>query len=229
MDTSFKPAHNFAGSFWHIHKNPIDFTEDPDTRCTASTFEHKAVVDPSNRKDAAGREYSTLCSPTTPLNCQAGDLSRKFGYLQPGNLTFIDSDPELQLIGLHSVIGRSLVIHGTYKYGYRACGNIYLDDDNPDLYVAIFNGPKVGGSIHFRQSRIQPSAGVLIDVNLYHTDLHNRNTMKHPWGIYNAAPSVSYVITSYCLLQAYIVCSMCVEVYKHIYIIIPLTGKSLLV
>ena len=188
MDTLFKPARNFAGTSWHIHQNSIDFTEDPADRCRTTLLEEYFIVDPSNRMDTAGHNYSTLCSPTTPLNCQAGDLSGKFGNLQPGNQTFIDSDQELQLTGLYSIIGRSLIIS---RSRYLACGNIYLDDDNPDLYVATFNGPKVGGSIHFRQSRLQPSVGVLINVNLYYNELGNWITTGHQWGIYNAIPSVS--------------------------------------
>jgi len=150
--------------------------------------------------EAAGNNYTTICNPTTPLNCEAGDLSGKFGNLMPGtNGTFVDSDPELQLRGRYSIIGRSIVIHPP-GHGHLACGNIHLDDDdNPVLYVANFVGPTIGGSIYFRQSGLEPDIGVFVYAKLYYTNGATATTMNHRWGIYTNAPSVSKLQTNICL------------------------------
>ena len=105
--------------------------------------------------------------------------------------TFIDTDPELQLQGLYSIIGRSIIIHPP-GHGHLACANIHLDeDDNPSLYVANFMGPRVGGSIYFRQSGLEPEIGVYIYANLYYTDETDNMTVSHGWAIYNDTPLVS--------------------------------------
>lgn len=188
VDTSFEPG-NFTS--WHVHPFPVDFTDEPAVRCSPA-FNLGPHYDPSHRRESAGDQYSTLCNPTAPLNCEAGDLSGKFGNLMAGmNGTFVDSDPEFQLRGRYSIIGRSIVIHPPGG-GHLACGNIHLDgDDTPGLYVANFMGPIVGGSIYFRQSRLEPDIGVFIYAKLYYTDATENTTMNHAWGIYANAPSVS--------------------------------------
>ena len=190
ISTSFQPG-DFSS--WHVHPFPVDFTDDPATRCTGNRV--GPHYDPSNRKDAAGVNYSALCNSsnpeTDPLMCEAGDLSGKFGDLTEGNSTFFDNDPEFQLQGRYSVIGRSIVIHPP-GHGHLACANIHLDeDDNPGLYVANFMGPRVGGAIYFRESGHEPDIGVYIYANLYYTDSSASTTMRHGWGIYTDVPSVS--------------------------------------
>ena len=187
IDTYFQPG-NFSS--WHVHPFPVDFTDDPATRCSPA-LRLGPHYDPSHRMEAAGENYDNLCNSTNPLNCEAGDLSGKFGDLTPGNFTFIDSDPELQLSGRYSIIGRSIVIHPPGG-GHLACANIHLDeDDTPGLYVANFMGPTIGGSIYFRQSGLEPDVGVYIYAKLYYTNAVTNTTVNHTWGIYDNAPSVS--------------------------------------
>ena len=187
VDTSFQPG-NFSS--WHVHLFPVDFTEDPATRCSAAV-RLGPHLDPSGRLEAAGENYSAICNTTAPLYCEAGDLSGKFGDLAPGNFTYIDNDPEFQLSGRYSVIGRSIIIHPPGG-GHLACANIHLDeDDTPGLYVANFMSPTIGGSIYFRQSGLEPDIGVYIYAKLYYTDATADTTMNHAWGIYDGTPSVS--------------------------------------
>ena len=185
INTTFQP-----GDFnsWHVHLFPVDFTADPATRCSSDFL--GGHVDPSGRLQAAGENYSTVCTPSTPLYCEAGDLTGKFGNLTVGNFSFVDNDPELKLRGRYSIIGRSVVIHPP-GHGHLACANIHLDeDDTPGLYVADFLGPTVGGSIYFRQSGLEPEVGVFIYAKLFYTS-NRETTMNHAWGIYDGTPSVS--------------------------------------
>ena len=185
INTTFEPG-DFTS--WHVHPFPVDFTEDPAVRCSSARV--GPHYDPSNRYEAAGGNYSVLCNTTNPLNCEAGDLAGKFGDLTAGNFSFVDSDPELQLRGRYSIIGRSIVIHPP-GHGHLACANIHLDeDDTPELYVADFKGPIVGGSIYFRESGLEPNIGVFIYAKLYYTSI-GETTMNHVWGIYDGTPSVS--------------------------------------
>ena len=187
IDTSFQPG-DFSS--WHVHPFPVDFTDNPATRC-APANRVGPHYDPSHRREAAGDNYDNLCNSLYPLMCEAGDLSGKFGDLQAGNFTFIDDDPEFQLQGRYSIIGRSIIIHPP-GHGHLACANIHLDkDDNPGLYVANFMGPRVGGSIYFRQSGLEPEIGVYIYANLYYADETDSMTVSHGWAIYNDTPSVS--------------------------------------
>ena len=189
ISTYFLPG-NFSS--WHVHLFPVDFTADPATRCSSAFL--GGHVDPSERLKTAGANYNTVCNASNPasdpLDCEAGDLAGKFGDLTAGNLSFVDNDPELQLRGRYSIIGRSVVIHPP-GHGHLACANIHLDeDDDPGLYVAEFMGPTVGGSIYFRQSRLEPEVGVFIYAKLFYTSTRE-TTMDHVWGIYNGTPSVS--------------------------------------
>ena len=189
VNTSFEPG-RFTS--WHVHPFPVDYTDDPATRCSRVGPHY----DPSGRKQAAGANYPALCNTTAPNNCEAGDLAGKFGDLMEGNFSFIDNDPELQLSGRYSIIGRSIVIHPP-GHGHLSCGNIHLDeDDNPELYVANFRGPTVGGSIHFRESEHEPDIGVFIYATLYYTNTATTGTTtNHTWGIYTDTPSVSCPLT----------------------------------
>jgi len=196
VDTSFQPG-NFSS--WHVHLFPVDFTADPGTRCNPRLF-LGPHLDPSNRLGAAGDDYSTVCNPDSPLQCEAGDLSGKFGGLTAGNFTYIDTDPEFQLEGRYSIVGRSVIIHPPGG-GHLACGNIYLDgDESPDIYAATFLGPTVAGAIYFRQSDFEPDIGVYIYANLYYTDGSDSNTMNHQWGIYTNQ-LVSQATCCVCIFQ----------------------------
>lgn len=166
---------------WHVHNFPIDFTIDPADRCVGAG----GHFDPSNRFGAASN-YSANCSQWTPLQCEAGDLSGKFGCLVTSSaadvISYISNDEELQLEGRYGIIGRSVVIHN--PGGSRlACGNIVIEDDNPNILVATFVSP-IAGSIYFRQSTTRPSVGTFIFANLYYVNGTPSVTRNHNWHIH---------------------------------------------
>lgn len=189
IDTSFSSG-NFSG--WHVHVYPADYTDDPATRCgNDGTGPH---YDPTGRRGITN--YTQLCNENSPLVCEAGDLSGKFGKLKQGQFSFIDSDPLLQLSGRYGIVGRSVVIHA--PGGKRvACANIILKDDTPRIFVARLLGP-VAGSIYFRQSETKPEVGTFIYAKLFYTDGTPNDTQDHVWGIY----STNSPLVSLCLLFA---------------------------
>jgi len=165
-----------------VHEFPADYTDDPATRCGTNFAGTGPHYDPSNRFGQAAN-YSVDCNPTSPLNCEAGDLAGKFGPLQTGDFSFIDTDPELQLTGRFGVIGRSVVVHA--PGGARiACGNIILQETaSPRIFVATFVGP-VAGKIYFRQSDEEASIGTFIFAQLFHTSSGAITSQGHRWSIY---------------------------------------------
>ena len=180
INSSFSSG-EFSG--WHVHLYPVDYTDDPATRCgPQGTGPH---YDPTGRLAAAGDNYSTVCNMDNPLMCEAGDFHGKFGPLEIGEFSFIDSDPILQLMGQYGIIGRSVVIHAPDATASRiACANIILQDDTPQIFVATFLGP-VAGSIYFRQSATKPEVDTFIYAKLFYTDGRLNDTEGHLWGIYN--------------------------------------------
>ena len=179
INSSFTSG-NFSG--WHVHLYPVDYTDDPATRCSPQgTGPH---YDPTGRLAAAGsnENYAMVCNMSYPLMCEAGDFSGKFGPLEIGEFSFIDSDPILQLMGKYGIIGRSVVIHAP-DTSRIACANIIVKDDTPQIFVATFLGP-VAGSIYFR-SGTKPDVDTFIYAKLFYTDGRTVDTEDHMWGIYN--------------------------------------------
>jgi len=172
-----------------VHEFPVDYTDDPATRCGTNFAGTGPHYDPSGRFNQA-TNYSAECTPSTPLNCEAGDLAGKFGPLVNGSFSFLDTDPELQLCGQFGVIGRSIVVHA--PGGARiACGNIILQETTPPrIFVATFVGP-VAGNIYFRQSAEEPGIGTFIFAQLFYTNLNTATTEGHLWGIHTN-PLVSH-------------------------------------
>ena len=172
---------------WHVHDFPVDYTTDPSGRCGATGGHY----DPSNRLGMSSN-YSADCTISTPLGCEAGDLSGKFGDLVTSeNASYVSTDDELQLQGRYGIIGRSIVIHN--PDGSRlACGNIVIDNDMANVYVVTFVSP-VAGSIYFRQSDNQPSVGTFVySSGLYYVNGQLTPTSNHEWHIHVNDVSVSY-------------------------------------
>jgi len=179
IDTSFSSG-NFSG--WHVHEFPVDYTDDPATRCGTNFAGAGPHYDPSDRFGQA-TDYAADCTPSTPLSCEAGDFAGKFGPLENGNFTFLDTDPELQLRDRFGVIGRSIVVHA--PGGARiACGNILQEASSPRIFVATFVSP-VAGKIYFRELDKELGIGTFIFAQLFYTNTGAVSTQGHLWGIYN--------------------------------------------
>ena len=108
---------------WHIHNYP--FTTQHDDPCSAASVGgHFDPFMASSRPD-----YSTRCSTTNRSLCEVGDLSGKFGDLTPNNSpNRFHIDAYLPLYGVHSIVGRSVVIHRSNGARW-VCANIEYPSD----------------------------------------------------------------------------------------------------
>ena len=186
IETNIRSERPVGG--WHVHNFPVDFTIDPADRCYGAGGHY----DPSDRVGAAAN-YSVECNLNTPLRCEAGDLSGKFGCLVTTSaasiVSYTSNDDELQLQGQYSIIGRSVVIHN--PDGSRlACGNIVIDADEPNIFVATFVSP-IAGSIYFRQSTTRPEVGTFVFASLFYVNGEPSATSNHNWHIHVNQVSLS--------------------------------------
>lgn len=179
IETNIRSERDVGG--WHVHNFPVDFTIDPAERCDGAG----GHFDPSDRFSAA-TNYSNDCSERTPLQCEAGDLSGKFGCLvtapTAGIVSYMSNDNELQLQGRYNIIGRSVVIHNRDN-SRLACGNIVIDDDEANILVATFVSP-IAGSIYFRQSTTRREIGTFIFANLFYVNGETSTSRNHNWHIH---------------------------------------------
>ena len=91
---------------WHIHNYPFT-TQKRDPCSAASVGGH---FNPFMANSSA-QNYSAMCSNNRSF-CQVGDLSGKLGRLNASSsVTVSFTDDNLPLYGVHSIVGRSVVIH----------------------------------------------------------------------------------------------------------------------
>ena len=108
---------------WHIHNYP--FTTQQHRPCSAASV--GGHFDPF-MANSGTLDYSTMCLSNRSL-CEVGDLSGKFGKFNAsssvaGNFT----DDSLLLYGVHSIVGRSVVIHRSNGDRW-VCANIEYPGD----------------------------------------------------------------------------------------------------
>ena len=90
---------------WHVHNYPFT-TQERDPCSAGSVGGHFDPFMASSRPN-----YSTSCSSNHSL-CEVGDLSGKFGPFNASSLVNkMYMDTYLPLYGVHSIVGRSVVIH----------------------------------------------------------------------------------------------------------------------
>jgi Cu/Zn superoxide dismutase len=88
---------------WHIHEKPVDASGD-----CASTGGH---LDPYGL-NPGGKNADYKCDPNNKYaTCETGDLSGKYGKVNPSQKTYKFSDDDIFLYGEEGIIGRSLVMH----------------------------------------------------------------------------------------------------------------------
>ena len=132
--------------------------------------------------------YDTDCNPQNRQSCEVGDISGKFGNFQSqATVTQELSDDLLDLYGVYSIIGRSIVIH--YENGARfVCANIgYPDslDTTPStglLYSPFRN--VFTGNIFYRQHTASGSTASVY-TNLVRIN-GDANTTGHNWHVHDA-------------------------------------------
>ena len=127
--------------------------------------------------------YATACSQQTPQDCEIGDISGKFGnFPSAQTVTQRLTDNNLDLYGVYSIIGRSIVIH--FQNGSRfVCANIGYPDSPDSAYVLYSPFRNVfTGSIFYRQhSSSSSTASVYTDLLRI---MGSTNTTGHNWHVH---------------------------------------------
>lgn len=125
---------------------------------------------------------------------QVGDLSGKLGTLdskESHRCEFIDTN--LPLHGLHSIIGRSIVIHKKEKGDRWICGTLEAEEQKDSareiIALASFDDPQhlVSGFVRFRQFEYKDGSvsNTWMEIDLKHQGAYNRNVTKgHKWAIF---------------------------------------------
>eukprot|EP00924_Labyrinthula_sp_SR-Ha-C_P002295 snap_masked-scaffold_19-processed-gene-6.36-mRNA-1 protein AED:0.04 eAED:1.00 QI:0/-1/0/1/-1/1/1/0/649 len=129
-------------SGYHIHDYPVlGSVDSPDCspEATGGHWNHLGVI------------YSeeVVCSAETPQQCEAGDLSGRLGNLaglSEINEELIDDGADLQLFGLNSVFGRSVVIHEPDGARF-VCSNITVSGLSINSVKGIMGGTESGTGV----------------------------------------------------------------------------------
>ncbi|KAF4521582.1 hypothetical protein B566_EDAN001302 [Ephemera danica] len=126
-DRNFTKNHN-----WAIFVNPVghDAAVKPlEIRCVAGGYRWNPyftqLADPFNDE-----LYRQQCAPENPYRCHVGDLSGRLGTIDLGGKRQSFTDINLPLEGVHSALGKSIVIYTKERGSERyACANIEPDND----------------------------------------------------------------------------------------------------
>ena len=160
---------------WHVHNYP--FRTRPDFCSVASVGGRFDPFMASSQPD-----YSAVCMNNRSL-CEVGDLSGKFGRLNPDSMTSeVYEDVFLPLYGVYSIVGRSVVIHRGDGACW-VCANIEYPTDVTIAYSPFRN--VLAGNIYF----IQPYMPV--SLTTVFTRLSNIsgsvNSIGHNWHVHENA------------------------------------------
>lgn len=116
-----------------------------------------------------------------------GDLSGKYGSLQGKKKIFQQVyDPTLSLFGVHSVVGRALVLFRPNGQP-MACANIEVSGRRMNTAFSTFDSP-IQGQIILRQEKDNFNSDTSIYIELsYPSGSQPKKTYNHPWRIYTNA------------------------------------------
>ena len=178
---------NIAGSNsfpWHVHEYP--FPQDGGTVYPCGNDIVGGHYDPLGAFNNPA--YNTICNQQTPQNCEIGDISGKFGnFPSMETVTQQLTDDNLNLYGVYSIIGRSIVIH--FENGTRfVCANIgYPDSLDTTPSTGLLYSPfrdVFTGNIFYRQHTASNSTASV------YTSLvrivGDANTTGHNWHVHDA-------------------------------------------
>lgn len=167
------------GKYYHVHEFPFAQKQSKaDSLCSADSVggHHNPFGVESKLEPAAG----------TNDQYEVGDLSGKHGTIdeEVGIRTSyftIHVDFNLPLFGVHSIIGRSIVIHN--RTGHRwVCANIGYSD-RTIVAEAIFFFPVIG-HIFFRQQHDEPLSETTVLGNLRYAESTSNATQNHAWRVH---------------------------------------------
>jgi Cu/Zn superoxide dismutase len=101
---------------YHIHEKAVDATGD----CTSTGYH----LDPAGL-NPGGKNTAYKCDPNNKAaTCELGDLSGKYGKINPSQKVYKYTDSDLLLNGQNGIIGRSVVIHLSNSTRI-VCANIF--------------------------------------------------------------------------------------------------------
>lgn len=117
---------------WAVFVNPVGqdaAVKQFETRCTAGGYRWNPyfiqLADPFNDE-----LYREQCGPDNPLRCHVGDLSGRLGPINLGDKRQAFTDINLPLEGVHTALGKSIVIFNQDGRPEKfACANIEPDND----------------------------------------------------------------------------------------------------
>jgi len=172
-------------SGYHVHEIPVQpMLSFP---CTAEAVGGHFNPWQVNKTDEPERA-------TTPDHFEVGDLSGKYGSLDKKKaVKEVHNDTSLPMFGLHSIIGRSIVIHKKRRGERWACSSIGWgwdpDEAKQVTAIASFHHPNgyAWGYIRFSQVVYNDgsSTDTVIQVRLKHPGKTNRDqTFGHDWAVY---------------------------------------------
>lgn len=151
---------------WHVHTYPIISERGSDEGYCRSTGGH---WNPFN-VDTQSSTYARDCGPSSPLSCEAGDLSNKLGTINldprvggvEGKRFFTDVSSWLPDSG---IIGRSVVIHQADQGPQRiACANVTMVRVPKASLGSWFGQNIASGQVRFSQA--VPQGPTTIQVSL---------------------------------------------------------------
>lgn len=143
---------------------------------------------------AVDMSVGPLPGASTTDQYEVGDLSGKFGlldYKTTHKSDFVDNN--LPLHGVHSLIGRSIVVHKMERNARWVCGTILpevpKDEGREIVAIASFHEPRhvVSGFVRMRQFEFKSGSlsPTWIEVDLKYSGPQNRNvTEGHEWAVF---------------------------------------------
>ncbi|XP_052772106.1 uncharacterized protein LOC128211398 isoform X2 [Mya arenaria] len=172
---------NLSGGGYHVHNWPVPLqTVAGEGLCDASDV--SGHFNPFDVHTGSG--YPKPATTTTDMY-EVGDFSGKFGVLND-MATYVKNftDPNLQLFGKNTIIGRSLVIHAAGDGSRWICSTIWPTQDIPmTVAYSTFTYPVIG-MIVLRQPKDQWHACTQIYMELDYGTERESATINHNWHIH---------------------------------------------
>lgn len=167
------------GKFYRIHEFPIvqRQSKEDNNLCSAAAV--------GGRYNPFGSETKLAPAAGTNDQYELGDLSGKHGTFNEAqdmqDYFNIHLDFNLPLFGLHSIVGRSIVINRA-DGGHWVCANI-AHPDKTNIARAVFHYPVVGQIVFRQEENDNHLAETTIFGQLYHLDAKNLSA-GHVWRIH---------------------------------------------
>lgn len=173
--------HSGAGGY-HVHEWPVPQKISKNQQM-CDNYNVGGHFNPFNIDTGAG--YPDPAT-TTPEKYEVGDFSGKFGVLNnTADYKRNFTDPNVQLYGKNTIIGRSLVIYKDEEASPRwICATIWPGNDTPmNVAHATFTYPVIG-HIVLRQPKGMWYAETQIYMELNYGTMSTVQTMNHNWHVH---------------------------------------------